>query len=158
MGDTEGLLDALDQFRDVRGTVALFDGLAVRDPNLVLNALVGVPEHPLAGRIAAWLRGRGVEPPPPPTAEELLARLGIGDVARWVQDQDRALQRLESRLRDVEGARQRAERAANGFAAVSVLLLAGAVLGWMAAFGVLPFSPEKGAVVPSSGDMPAEPR
>ncbi len=154
MDDTEALLDALDQFRDVRGTVALFDGLAVRDPNIVLSALAGVPEHPLAGRIAAWLRSRGVEPPPAPTAEQLLARLGIGDVARWVQDQDRALQRLESRLRDVEGARIRAERAANGFAAVAVLLLAAAIFGWLAAFGVVPFSPEESVVSPGSKQMP----
>lgn len=138
MEERDQLLDALDQFRDVRGTVALFDGIATRDLAAVARALGESPEHPLAGRVGAWLRAQGVQAPAPPTTDELLARLGIGDVGRWVQDQDRALARMEQRLRDVEAARLRAERAASGFAAVCVILVAVAVLGWAAAYGLVP--------------------
>jgi hypothetical protein len=156
--EREQILDALDQFRDVRGTVALFDGIATGDAAAIARALKDAPEHPLAGRVGAWMRAQGVAPPSPPTTDELLARLGIGDVGRWVQDQDRALARLEQRLRDVEQARLRSERAASGLAAVCVVLAAAAALGWLAAYGILDFGTGAEARVEAVGAPAPRPK
>lgn len=155
--DTAALLQALERVREVRGSLELFDGLVRDEPAAVRDALAFAPRHPLRDDVGAWLAARGLDAPPPPDLAAALARHGISDLESWVEERKRTERRLGSMLADARADAARHASAANAYAAVSVLLAAAALLGWLAAFGVLPFQPEGPVPVPEP-PAPESPR
>ncbi|MFZ5478117.1 MAG: hypothetical protein ACOZNI_15220 [Myxococcota bacterium] len=146
MTDTAPLLAALERHREVRGSLPLYDALVRDDPDAVADALGDAPRHPLRPDVEAWLRARGVEPAgDDPEREELRARLAAAE--RHARD-------LQRRLDEAVAARAGAVRTADAAALVGVLLAAVAIAGWLAAFGVLPFSPERAPPVPTEQEPP----
>ncbi len=136
--DTQALLAALDQQRGARGTVELFDSLNEENPLKVGFALARAPLHTLRPELEAWMRQRGAEPPAPPGPSELL----LAELEARLVAQERLARALQ---RDVEALRGLGDGfglSANAYAAVSVVLAGVAALGWAAAFGLLPFTPE----------------
>lgn len=141
--DTEALLGGLDRFRTVKGTIEVFDALLDEDVDAVSRALNAAPKHPMLDELSAWLLARGGEPPRPATLLEQLQAHGITDVDAYVAAQQKRIADLEERLgRNVLG-RLNAEKNASAYAGVTVILLAVACLGWLAAFGVISISGEK---------------
>lgn len=141
--DTEALLSGLDRYRSVRGTVELFDALLEEDVSAVSRELGRAPRHPLGEELRAWLGARGARAPRTPTNDEVLAAHGILDVDDWLADHDKRMHELEERLARASLGRQRAERSASAYAGVTVILLGVAVLGWLAALGVITIGAEK---------------
>ncbi len=143
----------LEAFTEAPGTIELFDALSVEDGRLeaVGTALRRFPNHPLALEVGAWLASMGVEVPEPDPVAELRA-LGIDDVRRWYERQDKERARLERALSDSQTALFAARLGANAYAMVCVLLFFAAVLGWAAAFGGWNFKPE--AALPGPADTP----
>lgn len=140
--DTEALLTALDDVRLVKGSEELFDALLEGHPAQVRATLARFPKHPLHERIVSWITTRGLEPPPAPTREELFAARGIDDVEVWSDDMVRRIQTLEDQVSRAVQARLQAEKLANAYAAVSAMLAIVAILGWLAAVGVIHIEPE----------------
>ena len=136
--DTRSLLLALERHCEVRGSLWLYDALLRDNVAEVYAALAKVPAHADAPAIVEWLHVRGVDPdlsisgasptPPPRAPDETLAR--------------------------VIAARDEAIRAANGYAGICVVLAAVAMLGWLAAFGVIPFRPEAPVSFPTPAPVP----
>lgn len=155
--DTAALLQALERVREVRGSLEIFDGLVRDEPAAVREALAFAPRHPLHDDVAAWLSARGLAPPSPPDVATVLARHGISDLEAFLDERQKTERRLGSLLADARADAARHASAANAYAAVSVLLAAAAFLGWLAAFGVLPFKPEGPVPVPEP-PAPESPR
>lgn len=135
--DTEALMEELDRFRTTRGTVELFDALLDQDADAVLNQLKLTPRHPLAEPLAAWLRARGLVPPPPPTPAEILAAHGITDVEGWIVSNKKRVADMEERLSNAVLARESAQRAASVYSGMTVILLGIAILGWLGAIDII---------------------
>lgn len=139
--DTADVLEGLDRNRLAKGSGELYDAILTRSPAEVCAELAKHPRHPVAELLGEWLRARGVEPPPPPSADEVLARLGIPDIEAHLQKKDAEIQKLRRELEDVRSKGSDALRAATGYSFTTVLLVGVAILGWLAALGVLPITP-----------------
>ncbi len=150
MSDTEALLDALDRVRDVRGSIDLFDGIAADDTAAVATALARFVRHPLAEKVRAWLRVRGVEGAALPSPGEVARALGISDLQAHLETEARDRARLSRSLEEAWKRAERAETVANAYAAILVLMALVAVLGWLAALGVVP-------ILGGPGDAPERP-
>lgn len=135
--DTEALMDDLDRFRTTRGTVEFFDALLEQDADAVLTQLKLTPKHPLAEPIGAWLRARGLAPPPPPTPAEILAAHGITDVEAWIEANKKRMADMEERLSNAVLARESAQRAASVYSGMTVILMGIAILGWLGAIDII---------------------
>lgn len=138
--DTAELLAGLDRYRNAKGSVELYDALLTGTPKRVHDELSRVLRHPIAGEIGEWLRARGLEPPRPPSSDEILARMGITDVEAYIAKKDAEIAHLKA---DLDVARSRgsdALKAATGYSATTVLLAGAAILGWLAALGILPIN------------------
>lgn len=140
--DTAELLAGLDRFRNAKGSAELYDALLTGTPKRVHDELGRVLRHPIAAEIGEWLRARGVEPPRPPSNDEVLERLGITDVEAYVTKKDAEITRLKSELAIVSSRGSDALKAATGYSATTVLLTGVAILGWLAALGVIPINPQ----------------
>ena len=136
--DTRSLLLALERHREVRGSLWLYDALLRDDVEEVRAALARVPSHADAADIRVWLRARGVEPDLSPSAAIAAPASRAPDVT----------------LARAIAARDEAIRAANGYAGISVVLAAVAMLGWLAAFGLIPFQPEAPTPFPTPAPVP----
>lgn len=149
--DTQELLDALDRYKEVRGTVPLFDALWSGEPGEVQRALSEFLAHPLAGPIGDWLEARGAARPVKVSNEEVLERRGVADVAGWLDQHEKEAAQLR-RERDVAFQKcSDALKAANGLSLMLVLVSGVAVIGWLAAFGVFAFTPLK---IPDGKPLP----
>jgi hypothetical protein len=139
--DTQDLLDALERHKEVKGTLPLFDALWSGDPAAVQAALADFLAHPLAGRVGDWLEARGAARPTKPSGAEILERRGIEDVSGWIDRHEKEVAQLR-RERDV-AVQQRSDalKTANALAMMLVVLAGVALIGWLAAFGVMPFTP-----------------
>ncbi len=148
--DTAALLERCDRLRDAPGSVELYDALADGDAEAVGHAYSRWPRHAAAPQVLAWLRARGVEPPPPPSVAEVAAEHGIDDLAGHLRAEAERMGRLRENLERTLQRAERAESVASAYAAVVLLLAAVAALGWAAALGVVPIfeaapRPEVGA-------------
>lgn len=141
--DTQDLLDALDRHKEAKGTLALFDALFVEDADAVYYALTDHLTHPLSDRLGVWLEARGVARPAKPSSAEILERRGVTDVDAWITRHEKEMAAMKEELEVARRLRNEALIAANSFSAILVVFVAVAVLGWLAAFGVLPFSPQR---------------
>ena len=140
--DTADLLAGLDRFRNAKGSAELYDALLTGTPKRVFDELSRVLRHPIAAEIGEWLRARGVEPPRPPSNDEVLQRLGITDVEAYVARKEAEISRLKSELAVASSRGSDALKAATGYSATTVLLAGAAILGWLAALGVIPINPQ----------------
>lgn len=140
--DTAALMEGLDRHRLAKGSPELYDALLQGSPHRVRDELVHFLRHPLAAELGDWLRARGVQPPAAPTNDEVLARLGIADIEAHLARKEAELAKLRQELASVTDRGHSALKAATGYSATTALLFGAAVLGWLAAFGVIPFTPE----------------
>lgn len=140
--DTDELLERFERYRDVKGTLELFDALCSGNAYAVRDALMHALKHPMAEDVVAWLARRGVPRPLPPSNVEVLEKRGIEDVDAFLVKKDKEIAELRRALELAQGAAQRAQNAASGYAAASLVLGGVALLGWLAALGVLPFVAE----------------
>lgn len=136
--DTESLLDALDRHRNRTGSVEIFDALVARNPGAVQLALSRAPAHPLRDAVSAWLRARDVAPPELPSAEEVRVQA----LEERIAILERRFVELNRNVDAIAGLGQGTLKVADAYAAICVVLFGIAVLGWAAAFGILPFTPE----------------
>ncbi len=150
MSDTETLLDALDRVRDARGSIELFDALAAEDAAAVATVLARFVRHPLAEELRAWLHARGVEGASLPSPGEVAQKLGITDLEAHLETEARDRARLSRSLEEAWKRAERAETVANAYAAILVVVALAAVLGWLAALGVVP-------ILGGPGDVPEHP-
>ncbi len=132
--DTQRLLDAFEGVRERPGTLDLFDGVVAEDAASTAKALSHHPRHPMAADLVQWLAARGVEAPGRPTAEAILAERGIVDLHAHLDLAEREAARLRTSLAAAFSRAERAESLANAYAAVVVLLVALAAIGWAASF------------------------
>lgn len=147
------LLDDLDRLRDVKGSVEIFDALAVDDAPAVAAALARFPRHPLAAALTQWLAARGLEGPRVPSPAEVATKLGIDDLEAHLDAENQLRTRLERSLEAASSRAERAETVANAYAAILVVVALVAALGWLAALGALPL-----LGVPTDGEeRPAPP-
>lgn len=137
--DTEALIDRLDRVREARGTIELFDGLLAEDAEAVAKALAVHLRHPLAQEFSVWLSARGVATPAPPSPAEVAERLGITDLDAHFAEEAKTRARLTTSADEAWKRARRAEAVANAYAAVLVLLVGVAIMGWLAALDALPF-------------------
>lgn len=142
MHDTAELMAGLDRHKLAKGSPELYDALLHGNPYRVRDELSHFLRHPLAAEFAAWLVARGVEPPRRPSNDEILKALGITDIEATLQKKDSEIAKLRKELDYVQGKGSDALKAATGYSFTSVLMFGVALLGWLAAFGVLPFSPQ----------------
>ncbi|MBM4391690.1 MAG: hypothetical protein FJ090_11255 [Deltaproteobacteria bacterium] len=157
MSDTEALLDAIDRVRDARGSIELFDALAAEDAAAVATALARFGRHPLAEPVREWLRARGIEGASLPSPAEVALRLGISDLEAHLETDARERARLARSLGEAWQRAERAETVANAYAAILVVVALAAVLGWLAALGVVPILGGRGGEehTESHDDAPA---
>jgi hypothetical protein len=151
--DTEELLGLLDKNRRHRGSTELFDALLLEKPEAVSLALSRVPSHPLRQELLVWLERREASLPALPSAQELI----LSELEERVSAQDRQIRELKARVEALGGLGLNGQRIAEMYAGACVVLAGVAILGWMAAFGMLPFSPEAPAPVlaPELPEAPA---
>lgn len=149
--DTAELVERLDRVSTVVGTVDLFDALVAESPERVAAALGAHPSHPLAAAVLAWLAERGVAGARPPTAAEVMAKHGILDLEVHLVAESKRVATLQTGLNAAWERAERGENAANGYAAVLVLCVGVALLGWATALGVVPIlDPAQPAAEPPS--------
>lgn len=148
--DTAELLAGLDRHKLARGSAELYDALLYGSPKRVADELRAVQRHPLHEELARWLVARGEQPPAPPSNDEILARLGIEDIEAHLARKDAEIAKLRKELADISTRGHDALKAATGYSFTTVLLAGVAVMGWLAAFGVLPFSPQ---VIPTLDEL-----
>ncbi len=139
--DTQELLDALDRYKEVRGTLPLFDALWSNDPARVYEAFAEHLTHPVADGLTVWLNVRGIARPVRPTNDAVLQQKGVEDVAAWVEKHEKEVLKLRRERDAAVMAGSDALKAANGLGLVLVVVAAAGVIGWLAAFGVMPFRP-----------------
>ncbi len=139
--DTQDLLDALDRYKEVRGTLPIFDALWSGDPGRVYTVFADHPTHPVAEALAAWLNARGVTRPGRPSNDEVLDRKGVEDVAAWIDKHEKEVWKLRRERDAAVLARSDALKSANGLAIILFVVAGAAITGWLAAFGVLSFRP-----------------
>lgn len=139
--DTQELLDALDRYKNVLGSLPIFDALWAGDAPALERALAEHLGHPLAEDLGRWLETRGLTRPSPPSNDEVLQRRGITDVAGWIDQHQAEVTRLKTERDDALAQRLDALKAAHGLSVVLVVVAGVAITGWLAAFGVLGFSP-----------------
>lgn len=151
--DTEALIDRLDRVREARGSIELFDGLVAEDAESVAKTLAVHPRHPLLEEIRVWLAVRGVATPAPPTPAEVAARLGITDLDAVLADEAKTRARLTASADEAWKRARQAEAVANAYAAVLVLLVGVAIIGWLAALDALPIR-----IVPETAVVPEKER
>ena len=140
--DTADLLAGLDRHRNAKGSAELYDALITANAAQVRDELGKALRHPLFEETCAWLQVRGLEPPRPPSADEVLARLGITDVEAVLLKKDAEILRLKNEVGELNRRGSDALKAATGYSFITVLLAAAAILGWLAALGVIPIVPE----------------
>jgi hypothetical protein len=141
-GPVTDLVDALDRVREVRGSLALFDGIVAGDPERVRAAIAAHPRHPLRAAVAAWLAERGVEAPTDEGPAAALARHGIDDLDAYVASATAREGALVRQLADAKAERDLALRSANAYALMAALLAAFAIGGWVAAVSGFPLPQE----------------
>lgn len=139
--DTQDLLDALERYKEVRGTLPLFDALWSGDPARVYTSLGENLTHPLAEDLARWLAARGVARPARPSNDAVLEQKGVEDVAAWIERHEKEVLKLRRERDDAARQRSDALKAANGLAMILVVVTAAGIMGWLAAFGVMSFRP-----------------
>lgn len=147
--DTEALLDALDRVRDRPGSVDLFDALAANDPPGVQRAAASHPQHPLFAGVAVWLAARGLHSPEPPSVTEVLAKHGITDLEAHLVEEARRTRQHTKGLEEAWARVKRAEMVADAYAAVLVLIVMVAIVGWAVAIDLVPLG-----AVPELPDTP----
>ena len=153
--DTELLLAALERHRHVRGSVELFDALLEEQAERLQLALGKVPLHPLRPELIQWLLSRGQRLPELPSPTEL----ALAEVEERLQVQERQIDALRTQVEALQGLGLNSRRMAEAYAAMVVLFVGIALLGWAAAFGLLPFHPEDptSMVIPSTQTAPVRP-
>lgn len=150
--DTAALCEAFERVRERPGTIELFDAVAAEDALAVAAALGRFPRHPFARDLGVWLAARGVDAPERPTPEEILARHGIDDLEARLEADQRDASRLRESLERAFVRAERAESVASAYAAILLLVVGVAVVGWAAALGVLPIFAPPPAEEPRVGD------
>lgn len=136
--DSEALLALLDRHRYCRGSTDFFDAVMEERVEGVALALSRFPTHPLRVQVVAWLRLREAEVPELPSPTDLL----LGELEERLVLQEKQIRDLSARVEQLSGLGLNSQRVNEVYAGVSVLLVGVAILGWMAAFGILPFVPE----------------
>lgn len=136
--DTAELVEALQRVHDRPGTLEIFDALIAESPDGVAAALGAFPRHPMAVPLGEWLRARGVEGPRPATVDEVLTKNGILDLEEHLAGQAGQVATLQRGLDTAWARVARAEMAANAYAAMLVLFVGLAILGWAVALDVVP--------------------
>jgi len=152
--DTQALVEALERVSTLPGTGELFDALTAEDAPGVARALGAFPRHPRARAVAVWLAARGIEGPERPGAEAVMAAHGIEDLEAHLLGAQQQLTTVQRSLDAALSRASRAESVASAYAAVLVLVVGLAGLGWAAALGVIPLfappaAPEKPAHEPA---------
>lgn len=140
--DTADLLAGLDRHRNAKGSPEIYDALLTANAGQVRDELGKVLRHPMAEEIHVWLLARGIDPPKPPSNDEVLARLGILDIESVLLKKDAELLRLKNQVTELQNRGSDALKAATGYSFTTVLLAGVAVLGWLAALGVIPINQE----------------
>lgn len=149
--DTAALVEGLERFSTLVGTVELFDALVAESSEQVAAAIGAHPSHPMSAAVLAWLAERGVAGARPPTVAEVLAKHGIVDLEAHLVAESKRVATLQTGLNAAWERADRGEAAANAYAAVLVLCVGLALLGWAAALGVVPIlDPENTAAEPPS--------
>jgi hypothetical protein len=153
--DTEQLLTALERHRQARGSVELYDALLEEHAERLQLALGKVPLHPLRPELIRWLLSRGHRLPELPSPAEL----ALAELEEQLEVQQKQITALREQVETLQGLGLHSHRVNEAYAAVVVLFVGIAVLGWAAAFGLLPFHPEDptSMVVPTTQTAPARP-
>ncbi len=153
--DTERLLTALERHRQLRGSVELYDALLEEHAERLQLALGRVPLHPLRPELIQWLLSRGHRLPELPSPSEL----ALAEVEERLEVQQKQIVTLREQVEALQGLGLNSRRITEAYAAMVVLFVGIAVLGWAAAFGLLPFHPEDptSMVVPQSQTAPPRP-
>jgi hypothetical protein len=153
--DTEQLLTALERHRQARGSVELYDALLEEHAERLQLALGKVPLHPLRPELIRWLLSRGHRLPELPSPAEL----ALAELEERLEVQQKQITALREQVETLQGLGLHSHRVNEAYAAVVVLFVGIAVLGWAAAFGLLPFHPEDptSMVVPTTQTAPARP-
>lgn len=136
--DTESLLAKLDKHRHARGTVPIFDALLNETVEVVSLELSRAPMHPLRPELTAWLRARGQAPSDLPSPDQLL----LAELEERLEAQEKRIRTLTQEVETLSGLGLMGRRVNEVYAAMTALFVGISILGWMAAFGLLPFTPE----------------
>ena len=142
--DTEILMIELDRYRLARGTVPIFDALLEENPIRLALELGRVPLHPCRPLIIGWLQRRDQPLPSLPSPESLL----LSEMEERLKEQERKINLLSRQIETLNEIGFIGRRVNEIYAAVCVLFVGAAILGWMAAFGLLPFTPEAPTTLP----------
>ena len=136
--DTEALLSALDKVGRARGSAELFDALLEENVERVAVELGRFPTHLLRPELTQWLTVRGHRLQDMPSPTDLL----IADLEARLEFQERRIRELSARVESLGALGLGSRRVTEAYGAMIALFIGMAVLGWAAAFGLLPFSPE----------------